>query len=308
MRWAKHCWLWLAALVCLVTAGLSTMFFQTVRAETPQPVSTPTVTPTEIPLTALPTVAPEPPMPPSAKFSGSAWVNARPSHERVTAQIGDTVCGEADPVSPGAGTPTFSLYVASAEDVPGCGKPGAEIAFFIGGKRANQTAEWQVTERFTPLGYLVVGPPFAVFAGDITLKDSPVQETVVPFIESIACGYQTNPWMGPGPVYGYAVVVYPKELEPGCGVDGAEVTFKLVNKETGKVTAEAMGKAIWRPMAAENDVNLVFTSVPVAQVPVAGGSGEENGWWVTSALAVAGAVALSVGFGLLLLRSRRRSA
>jgi hypothetical protein len=266
------------------------------------------MTPTEIPLTALPTVAPEPPMPPSAKFSGSAWVNARPSHEQVTAQIGDTVCGEASPGLGGAGSTFFALYVASDEDIPGCGKPGAEIAFFIGGKRANQTAKWQVTEGFTPLGYLVVGPPFAVFAGDITLKESPVKEAVVPFIGDTVCGYQTNPWMGEGPVYGYAVVVYPKELEPGCGVDGAEVTFKLVNKDTGKVTAEAMGKAIWRPMAAENDVNLVFTSVPVAQVPVAGGSGEEDGWGAASVLVVAGAAALSVGFGLLFLRSRRRSA
>ncbi|MDI6856889.1 MAG: hypothetical protein QME71_01025 [Dehalococcoidia bacterium] len=264
------------------------------RAETPQPASTPSVVATEIPTPVLPTVAPEPEGPPVAKFSGSAWVNAQPSFEPVTAQIGDTVCGEAGPVVAGGGTPFFVLYVASDETIPGCGKPGAEVTFFIGGKRANQTAQWQATEGLMSLGYLVVGPPFAVFGGKVTLTEPPSQQEVVPFIGAVPCGYQTNPWVGEGPVYGYAVVVYPRELVDGCGVDGAEVTFKLVDQTTREVVAEAIGSAIWRPMASESDVNLVFTAVPLAEMPVAGGGGGRHFNWWAPALAAGGLLALGV--------------
>jgi hypothetical protein len=243
-----------------------------------------------------------------AKFSGSAWVDAQPSFEAVTAKIGDTLCGEAFPVSIGGGTPSFVLDVASDETIPGCGKAGAEVTFFIGGKRANQTAQWQATEGLISLGYLVVGPPFAVFGGKVSLPDPPSQQTVVPFIGDTSCGYQTNPWVGEGPVYGYAVVVYPKELVEGCGVDGAEVTFKLVNEQTRQVVAEAMGRAIWRPMASEGDVNLVFTRVPLVEMPVAGGSGGFSLTWWTPALAVGGLVALGAGAAVLRRRSARRVA
>lgn len=266
---------------------------------------TPTVTPLpDIPEEALPTVPPEPVVPPSANFSGSAWVNARPSIERITAKIGDVVCGEATPGQRGGPPSFYTLYVASDEVVPGCGKPGSRIAFFVGSDEANETAEWQASDRIQFLR-LTVGPPFAMFSGKLTLTNPPVQEEVLPFVGSNACGYQLNPWMGAGPTYGYSVVVYPRELVQGCGFDGAEVTFKLVNKETREVTAEAMGTAIWHPMAAEDNVNLAFTSVPVVQVPVAGSDGGESG--VTWAPFVVVAAVLLPAAGLSLLLVRRKS-
>jgi hypothetical protein len=290
----------------LALAVLLALGAHAARAETPEPASTSTAA-TSIPTPVLPTVAPEPERPPEAEFSGFAWVNARPSFELVTAQIGDTVCGEAHPGVGATGSPYFVLYVASDETIPGCGTPGAEVTFFIGGKRANQTARWQVTERSISLGYLVVGPPFAVFAGKVTLTEPPSGQTVVPFIGDTPCGYQTNPWMGEGPVYGYAVVVYPQELVDGCGVDGAEVTFKLVDEETRQVVAEAMGTAVWRPMAAEGDVNLAFTRVPLAQMPVAGGGGASSVAWWAPALAVGGLLALGAGAAVAWPRRRRRA-
>ena len=281
----KHLLTILAGFVA--AAVLTAVGAYTVRAETPQPTSPPSVTATEIP-------------------TGSAWVNAQPSFEPVTAQIGDTVCGEARPVVAGGGTPFFVLYVASDETIPGCGKPGAEVTFFIGGKRANQTAEWQATEGLISLGYLVVGPPFAVFGGKVTLTESPSQQEVVPFIGAVPCGYQTNPWVGEGPVFGYAVVVYPRELVDGCGVEGAEVTFKLVNQTTREVVAEAMGSAIWRPMASEGNVNLVFTRVPLVEMPVAGTTGGRHFKWWAPALAVGGLLALGSGIAVLWKKSARR--
>jgi hypothetical protein len=290
----------------VAVAVLVVMGIHIARAETPQPASTPVALATSIPTPVLPTVPPEPEGPPVAKFSGSAWVNAQPSFEPVTAMIGDTVCGEAHPGVGATDAPFFILQVASDETIPGCGKRGAEVAFFIGGKRANQTAQWQATEGLISLGYLVVGPPFAVFGGKVTLPDPPSQQTIVPFIGETPCGYQAGLWMGEGPVYGYAVVVYPRELVDGCGVDGAEVTFKLVNEQTRKVVAEAMGSAIWRPMASEGNVNLVFTNVPLVEMPVAGGSGASATMRWASALAIGGLLALSGGIAALWRKSTRR--
>jgi hypothetical protein len=219
---------------------------------------------------------------------GLAWVDARASWETVTAKIGDTVCGEANPLGPGVGTPFYSLDVASDEAVPGCGKPGDLITFFVGDKQANQRAEWQGSEGYRSLD-LVVGPPFARFAGNIALKRMPVQERVIPFIGDVACGYQFSSWLGEGPIYGYQVVVYSEELKAGCGTDGAEVNFQLVDESTGEVVSVAMGSATWRAMAFEKDVNLSFPEAAIEEIPVAGGGsggGGASGWWGAIALAL----------------------
>jgi hypothetical protein len=270
-----------AVLICFVTAGLLGMGSETARADTPTPTLTPTATATR--------TAGAPGEETVASFMVWGWVDAWPSVETVTARIGNTVCGRAEAL--GVGDPVayfYSLDVASHEAVPGCGKPGDLITFFIGDKQANQTAEWQPGQQPGSLT-LVVGPPFARFAGNITLKAMPVQERVIPFIGDVACGYQLNPWMGEGPTYSYGVVVYAQELRAGCGTDGAEVTFKLVNESTREVISVAVGGATWHAMGFDKDVNLVLAEAAIEEIPVAGGgTGGEgaSGWWVAMLVAL----------------------
>lgn len=254
-----------------------------------------------------------PPQGEVAEFSGAVWVDAAYSYDHVEARIDGVVCGEADPLIISGAGPWYDVWVVSEAVKPGCGKPGATITFFIGGRQANETAVWRATgETFEPLT-LTVGPPFAQFHGDFTLVGPSRLVEVVPLIGDTVCGRQVSEMLGEGPTYGYQVVVLPEELKPGCGTDGATVRFELVESETDRSIAAALGTATWRPGVLQ-EVNLAFPETPPEELPVAGpaeglpsagdrseGSGTSYGWWVAAGAFMAGAAALALAG-----RSRRR--
>ncbi|MDI6857307.1 MAG: hypothetical protein QME71_03215 [Dehalococcoidia bacterium] len=280
---------------CAVAAAL--VVLSVAEAQTPEPVSTVPETPAE----NLPTIAPLPTAQPTATFLGNAWVNARLSDEPVFAKIGDVVCGEARRfVPPGAYGSVYEVEVASADDRAGCGYEGATVTFLIGDRTANESGIWRSGQ--TTQLVLTVGPPFAQFFGTASVDPATTDlndPQVVPYVNGLDCGYQLNPWQGAGSPFGYHVVVYSAEIKAGCATDGQEVSFKLVDKRTGEIAAEAMGRAIWYPLAFERDINLAFTRVPVAQIPVAGGDGGTGVTWAP-VFAIGGLLILVGGIGGLL--------
>jgi len=293
---------------CAVAAALVVLV---AVAQTPVPVSTaPALTTApETPVENLPTIAPLPTAQTAATFLGNAWVNARLSDEPVFAKVGDVVCGEARRFTPpGAYGSVYEVEVASADDRAGCGYEGATVTFLIGDRTANESGVWRSGQ--TTQLVLTVGPPFAQFFGTASVDAATTDLTdlqVVPYVNGLDCGYQLNPWQGAGSPFGYHVVVYSAEIKAGCGTDGQEVSFKLVNQRTGEIAAEAMGRAIWHPLAFERDINLAFTRVPVAQIPVAGG-GDSTGVTWAPVFAISGLLILLGGGvgGLLAIRRRAR--
>jgi len=202
------------------------------EAATPTPTSTATRTGTAVP-------APE-----AAEFTGSAWVDGKPASETIEARIGPVVCGDATPLVVGGAGASYDLKVVSESVKAGCGKPGATISFFVGGRQANETAIWDSAAGSLQRLTLIVGAPFAQFFGNVTLAQMPVQERIVPFVNNVACGYQLNPWQGSQSPYSYQVVVYSAGIQTGCGAEGAEVTFKLLDGQ-GNVIATAPETSIW---------------------------------------------------------------
>jgi len=240
---------------------------------------TPTPTPTSVPVSTA-TPSPQP-----AVFGGQIWVNARIVGDRdVTARIGDTVCGTASPpyVSPpGVGAPVYSVFVSSDEAVPGCGREGAVVTFFVGGQQARQSAIWHVGQQTVSL---IVGPPFArffIYNADIEWTTR-AGGAFVPYVGNKACGYGDR-----------GGVVYSNEQEPGCGVEGSQVTFKLVDAQ-GSVTGVANQTGIWHAWDAVSDpqkLSLTFTPGGGITMPATGmgdGPDGEGSVW--------GQVSLVLGF------------
>jgi len=272
-------------------------------AASPTPEPTPVLTPTA------------PPDLPVARFSASAWVDARPSWEPVEARIGDMVCGgdTYPPVAPpGAHLPSHHIEVVSDSVIAGCGKPGATITFFVGGRRANETAIWYPSGESYPHLDLVVGAPFGRFYGDVLVElppgwaGSPSLGQLVPFIGGVACGYQFSDWRGEGPAYGYMVVVYSRELKAGCGSEGAEVTFKMVNRD-GSVAAVARETGVWRAMGREEvDLTLISLAGSATELAKTGEGGAERGSGpIPAAVGLAAFGLMAMGVGLALRRRAR---
>ena len=87
----------------------------------------------------------ESPPAPAARFAGSVLVDgvAPPAGTTIEARIGSTTCGV---------TTTFntaeSRYVLDSPALdpganPNCGTDGAVVAFYVGGKKANETGSWR---------------------------------------------------------------------------------------------------------------------------------------------------------------------
>jgi hypothetical protein len=236
------------ALTVVAMAVIAASAFATAHAATRTPTPTPTPTP-------LPTVT-STPSPAFAAFSGQPWVNAHVTTDPVTAKIGGTLCGTATFMAPPGGGPFYRLEVASAQAISGCGVEGAEIAFFVGDRQAPQTAVWHAgeSERLN----LIIGPPFAEFAVSGTGAES-----ITPYINGKACGY--------------GGVVYSAEQEPGCGVEGSQVTFKRADA-FGNVSFE---RGVWH---AWDGVSIPLPVTPLSGpssgvgLPPTGDTSGENGW------------------------------
>lgn len=202
----------------------------------------------------------------SALFAGHVWVNAHVVGDReVMAKIGDTVCAIASPpfiVPPPGPDPVYSLSVPSQEVVPGCGYEGAVVRFFVAGQEVPQTAIWHAG-LFQGLA-LIIGPPFSYFSAG-----GPGQEEVV------RAGGRLVPYIG-DTVCGYGGIVYSSGQEPGCGVEGSVVTFKLLDAR-GNVVAVANQTGVWHAWDGISDpqrLDLTFGPATIITMP---GTGDAPG-------------------------------
>jgi hypothetical protein len=302
--------------VLVVAMALSVAVAGRAAARTPTPPATPwpTSTPTPIAMRLSPDLA---------YFDINLWDNGRQDWQsKIVAKIGDVVCGTEtqEPISPvDSGMVEHFVNVQSDALVAGCGKPGATITFFVDGRKVDRMAEWSqeqnkqiaLTEgpRWMPSSFvsltLLVGPPFARVEGNAD-PQLVVNGRVVPFIGDTACGYQENPWQGEAPPYGYGVVVYSGELQPGCGYEGAQITFKLLDEQRNEL-AVSQQKGVWHTWdgTASTFQSLDLTMVPIADISIGttGTGDSQNGGGtpsgiVTLGLALAGVATLGAGAAL----------
>jgi len=265
-------------------------------AETPTPTQTSTATPS-------PTPSPQQ----TSVFQGQARLDAHTYPGPLTAKIGDVQCGEREPVavSGGGGASLYRVSVISDEIKPGCGYEGAPVTFFLGDQQAHQTGIWHAGS-FQLLS-LAAGYPFAEFSGTLSTNGQLLSEILVPYMGDKPCGYGTSTWVGTGPHYSYSAIAYSNEQEPGCGVEGAEVTFKLLDTQ-GNVIAVAQEKGVWHSWGGTGSPqNANLTMVPVGGITLGNvgsgpGTGTDKASWVGLALFAFGLSGIAVGAAL-----RRRS-
>jgi hypothetical protein len=213
----------------------------------------------------------------------------------VTANIGETLCATGVPGFPtGSSVPIFQLTVPAEEVVPGCGREGAVVTFFVDGRQAPQTAIWHSGDIFQFIN-LILGPPFAHFIAISEQVEFGPDRRLMPYIGDKACGYVD--------------VVYSNEQEPGCGVEGSQVTFKLLDAQ-GNVIAVANERGTWHAWDGVSDVQrLDLTFGPAGGVTMPGtgtGHGPERAAALSGRLALALA-ALGLAGGTAALAFRRRA-
>jgi hypothetical protein len=196
----------------------------------------------------------------------------------------------------------FDLSIPSEEAVPGCGREGAVVSFFVDGRQAAQTAIWHsgISQHFE----VIVGPPFARFSGGVG-PDRLFHQVILSYVGNVSCGDGRTGPQG----YGYAAVVYSAEQQAGCGVEGSQVTFKLLDAQ-GNVIAVANEKATWHAwdgISEPQQLNLTFGPAGVITTPNTGtgdGPARATAPWGPLALALA---SLGLTGGIAALAFRRRA-
>jgi hypothetical protein len=170
-------------------------------------------------------------------FIGLAFINAAPADfPKVRAFIDGADCTGPPGILPtDLDAATYQVSVLTAELKQDCGEDGDTVTFTINGLLANETALFQTVPPGTaPLQdgrgrlRLTFGPPFDVFWPSIDERDSagnPVFDydyTVVAMIDGKICA------TGLGRVWASIMVIVPSEVqEPGCGNEGAVVSFAV---------------------------------------------------------------------------------
>lgn len=234
-----------AAVISAVVAAGLVVRSREAMSQTPDP------TPTQV-VTAAPMV-----------ISGPVWVSARPAFTTIRAFVGQTECASAESLL-GIDTDVteFTLLVPSSEEQPGCGTPGATVTFTVGDQPVDTTVSWEAggSARIA----LVSGPAFARYYGTFTLARLDGLVEIEPLIAGEVCGEQYSSLRGEGPVYGYAVVVDPEVLKPGCGKPDAAVSFRLVRIDGAGRTPLATANETVAWETGIREVNLTFALAPAA--------------------------------------------
>lgn len=281
-----------AAVLTFLCVGLVAMRAGTASAATPIPTASPT-----------PAVTPTPSPDQVSTFIGSCWLNAQLClGQTMTAKVGDKVCAvDSSPIAPpdSVNRLLFTLRVPSTQVVPGCGSEGAQVTFFVGDHQITQTGVWHGgTQQFM---YFTAGYPFARFDGSLSKQQAPGLQ-LVPFVGATRCGF------GYWGVSGYEADVLSASQQPGCGTEGASVTFKLLDAQ-GNVIAVAPQTGIWHlwdSVSQPQQLDLTFAPVGGSGtgLPSVGtGDGSSEGLpWAGLALLVASLGFVATAFGLALRR------
>ena len=256
------------------------------QAETPTPAASPAATATTAP--------PEP-----AVFAVIPWVNGENAARGVIAKIGETICATGVP-NPGAGTRgIFHVSVPSEEVVPGCGREGAIVTFFVDGQQAPQTAIWhpRAFPGASQTVQVIIGPPFALISGGVGPGRVSPRQAISPYVGNVPCGHGE----AGGPGDAYEAVVYSAEQQAGCGTEGAQVTFKLLDAQ-GNVIAVANEKAVWHVwdgVSHPQRLDLTFGPATVITMPGTGtGDGPQHAGSAWALLGFVGLASAATGFAL----------
>jgi hypothetical protein len=273
------------AAACFSLIALAAIAVGVAYADTP--------TPTPAPVSSATPVPPEP-----ALFNIIPWVNGQNAAHDVTAKIGETLCATGVPSAGAGARANYQLLVPSEEVVPGCGREGAVVTFFVDGQQAARTAIWHSGGSGDPsrIMNVVVGTPFARFiliiGGSVPQAFGP-DSTLVSFLGDRACGNSE--------------VVYSNEQEPGCGVEGSQIAFKLLDAQ-GNVIAVANEKATWHAwdgVSEPQQLNLTFgPAARITMLSTGDGPAQATAPWGPLALALA---SLGLAGGIAALALRRRS-
>ena len=292
--------------------ALTLLGAQVAQARTPTPSPTPTPG-----VTSTPTASPTPSGEQVSTFEGGCWLDALPcAGETMTARIGGKVCAtDARPITPPGGRgPVGRLRVPSQDIIPGCGYEGATVEFFVGDQRAMRTGVWHAGSDQI-MGF-VAGHPFARFSGFLSVnQDLHDDDVLIPYVRDIACGagrsvtlLSLSQYSASSVAYPFESEVYSNEQQVGCGVEGAEVTSKLLDAQ-GNVIAVAEEKGIWHVWDGVSSIQRInLTMIPVGGITLGNvgsgpGTGADKAPWVGVALAALGLSGIAVGFAL-----RRRAA
>lgn len=265
--------------ILLVCLGLLVSSAGVATARTPQATKTPTAT-------TQPTATSTPSPQQIARFHGEAWVDGQVALGRITAKIGPVVCGIGG--IPGADVGTFyQIGVVSSDVIPGCGSEGNHVTFMIGDRQATETAIWRGGSD-TALN-LMAGAPFALFTGKTSLTcEQRIERQILPFIDDVACGQsKVLNILGPpcsGQLMGYTDIVFSALQKAGCGVEGSQITFKLLDAQ-GNIIGVANQTGVWHAwdgVSLPQKIDLTFVPVGGIRVGNTGtgdaSDGEGNAW------------------------------
>ena len=273
--------------------ALAFLGVQVAQARTPTPSPTPTPSATSTP-------APTPSPQQVSIFVGQVSLDGREHSGPVTARIGDVQCGEDEPSPSVNGHVVYMANVAVVSDEirPGCGYEGATVEFFLGDQRVMRTGVWHAGS-VQRMGF-VAGHPFARFGGVLSANRLLGSEVLMPYVGDIPCGPDAAVYSYPDGKYKYGSHVYSNEQQAGCGVEGAAVTFKLLDAQ-GNVVAMAQEKGTWHVFdGVEGFQELDLTLIPVGGIR-AGNVGSGPGTttdktpWIGVALAALGLSGIAAG-------------
>ncbi len=282
-------------LSCLVGSTLLAMSSPIVASGTPTVTATPTATAT-------------PSAQQVARFTGEEWVDAQSSSADVTARIGSSICGTGGTGHFAESAPPYHIQVVSDQITPGCGREGSIITFLVGDRLASETAVWHAASDSTL--NLIVGPPFALVSGTTSLAcNELVQRRIVPFVNGVVCGNPTGGGLAlpcSGGLADYTDVVLPAQLQPGCGVEGSQIAFKLLDAQ-GDVVATAQETGVWHAwdggVSSAQQLNLTFVPASGMKMGTVGTGAGSQGIakdWGALAIALCGVGLGGIGAGVAL--------
>jgi hypothetical protein len=180
----------------------------------------------------------------STVFFGRAWLDGKlaPNDSELEALVDGKLCARSHTQKE-----HFAISVRSD-----CGQQGQRVEFILAGEEVDWVRTWRDvgpgTADYQPVRlpgtrkpvYLGAGKPFAVLFGSVHAYDidrAPGSLEGLPIralIGERVCGEDA---ISVGQLAGYEMVVPSASLKPGCGVEGASVTFqvgdRLANESVG---------------------------------------------------------------------------